>query len=95
MQADDLPPPSEMTYESALELLGVQDGASFDDILRAKKRQLATVGEDQELVIRVRIGERCSLSCPSITGSRFEVFGRLKGSSVPAVASNRHGVWSK
>jgi len=34
------------------------------DILRAKKRQLATVGEDQELVIRVRMGDCFSLSCP-------------------------------
>ena len=53
MQADDYPS-SEMTFESALDLLGVKEGASFDDILRAKKAILEKNSGNEELLIQVR-----------------------------------------
>ena len=52
MQADDYPS-SEMTFESALDLLGVKEGASFDDILRAKKAILEKNSGNEELLIQV------------------------------------------
>lgn len=51
-QQDDLPP-SEMTLQNALDLLGVREGASFDDILRAKKRITDAGNVDQEMLLRV------------------------------------------
>lgn len=46
-RADDSAP-SEMSVESALKLLGVDEGASFDDILRAKKSILAGCKDDDQ-----------------------------------------------
>ncbi|KAJ6792074.1 protein CHAPERONE-LIKE PROTEIN OF POR1, chloroplastic [Iris pallida] len=43
----------EMSLESALKLLGVSEGASFDDILRAKKTILASCKDDQEAIAQV------------------------------------------
>uniref|UniRef100_A0A2P2IUK6 Uncharacterized protein MANES_11G097500 n=1 Tax=Rhizophora mucronata TaxID=61149 RepID=A0A2P2IUK6_RHIMU len=51
-RADDSAP-FEMSVESALKLLGVSDGASFDDILRAKNATLATCKGDQEAIAQV------------------------------------------
>ncbi|KAG1362733.1 putative protein CHAPERONE-LIKE PROTEIN OF POR1, chloroplastic [Cocos nucifera] len=42
-----------MSVESALKLLGVSGGASFDDILRAKNAVLASCKDDQEAVAQV------------------------------------------
>lgn len=53
MQADDVP--SDMTLETALGLLGVQEGATFDDILRAKKKKLDKMEGDQEQLMQARI----------------------------------------
>jgi hypothetical protein len=39
--------------ESALKLLGVSDGASFDEILRAKNSIVATCKDDQEAIAQV------------------------------------------
>lgn len=50
---DDSAPSSEMTLENAFKLLGVSEGASFDDILRAKKSALATCKDDQEAIAQV------------------------------------------
>ena len=50
--ADDAVP-SEMSLENALKLLGVREGASFEEILRAKKVMLDRSGGDQEQVIQV------------------------------------------
>ena len=50
MQADDVP--SDMTLETALGLLGVQEGATFDDILRAKKKILDKTEGDQEQLMQ-------------------------------------------
>ncbi|KAK4284872.1 hypothetical protein QN277_001649 [Acacia crassicarpa] len=50
---DDDPAPLEMSVENALKLLGVSEGASFDDILRAKKSILATCKDDKEVVAQV------------------------------------------
>lgn len=43
----------EMSYESALKLLGVSEGASFDDILRAKNSVLASCQDDQDSIAQV------------------------------------------
>ncbi|OIV91271.1 hypothetical protein TanjilG_30493 [Lupinus angustifolius] len=43
----------EMSVENALKLLGVSDGASFDDILRAKNSILATCNDDHETITKV------------------------------------------
>ncbi|KAF8406636.1 hypothetical protein HHK36_008726 [Tetracentron sinense] len=51
-RADDSAP-FEMSMESALKLLGVSEGASFDDILRAKNSVLAACKDDQEAVEQV------------------------------------------
>ncbi|KAF7810762.1 protein CHAPERONE-LIKE PROTEIN OF POR1, chloroplastic [Senna tora] len=51
-KADDSAP-FEMTLENAMKLLGVSEGASFDDILRAKKSILATCKDDQEAIAQV------------------------------------------
>lgn len=50
---DSSPAPFEMTVESALKLLGVDEGASFDDILRAKNAVLASCKDDQDAVAKV------------------------------------------
>ncbi|KAG8095869.1 hypothetical protein GUJ93_ZPchr0013g35778 [Zizania palustris] len=50
---DSSPAPFEMTVESALKLLGVVEGASFDDILRAKSAVLASCKDDQDAVAQV------------------------------------------
>ncbi|KAF0893303.1 hypothetical protein E2562_023940 [Oryza meyeriana var. granulata] len=50
---DSSPAPFEMTVESALKLLGVAEGASFDDILRAKNAVLASCKDDQDAVAQV------------------------------------------
>ncbi|XP_006651018.3 protein CHAPERONE-LIKE PROTEIN OF POR1, chloroplastic [Oryza brachyantha] len=50
---DSSPAPFEMTVESALKLLGVAEGASFDDILRAKSAVLASCKDDQDAVAQV------------------------------------------
>lgn len=39
--------------ESALKLLGVSEGASFDDILRAKNSIVKACKDDQEAVAQV------------------------------------------
>ncbi|KAM5562597.1 hypothetical protein ABKV19_017685 [Rosa sericea] len=51
-KADDSVP-FEMSVENALKLLGVADGASFDEILRAKKNIVASCKDDQEAIARV------------------------------------------
>jgi hypothetical protein len=42
-----------MTLEGALKLLGVAEGASFDDIMRAKNAVLASCKDDQDAVAQV------------------------------------------
>ena len=54
-RADDSAP-FEMSVENALKLLGVSEGASFDDILRAKKSVLASCKDDEEAISQVRFG---------------------------------------
>ncbi|XP_077221427.1 protein CHAPERONE-LIKE PROTEIN OF POR1, chloroplastic-like [Tasmannia lanceolata] len=51
-RADDSAP-SEMSVENALKLLGVSEGASFDEILRAKNSIISSCKEDQEAVAQV------------------------------------------
>lgn len=53
-RADDSAP-FEMSVENALKLLGVADGASFDEILRAKKNIVASCKDDQEAIAQVII----------------------------------------
>jgi len=52
-RADDSSAPFEMSVESALKLLGVSDGASFDEILRAKNSIVAICKDDQEAIAQV------------------------------------------
>lgn len=52
-RADDSAP-FEMSVENALKLLGVSDGASFEDILRAKNSILAACKDDQKAIAQVR-----------------------------------------
>lgn len=51
-RADDSAPLG-MSVENALKLLGVSEGASFDDILRAKNKILATCNDDPQTVAQV------------------------------------------
>ncbi|XP_052193494.1 protein CHAPERONE-LIKE PROTEIN OF POR1, chloroplastic isoform X2 [Diospyros lotus] len=51
-RADDSAP-FEMSMENALKLLGVSEGASFEDIVRAKNSILATCTDDQEAIAQV------------------------------------------
>ncbi|XP_027367073.1 uncharacterized protein LOC113873229 [Abrus precatorius] len=51
-RADDSAP-FEMSMENALKLLGVSEGASFEDILRAKNSILANCKDDQEAIAQV------------------------------------------
>ncbi|KAH6777072.1 chaperone [Perilla frutescens var. hirtella] len=51
-RADDSAP-SEMSVENALKLLGVSEGASFDDILRAKNSIIASCKDDQQAISQV------------------------------------------
>ncbi|KAL1563887.1 protein CHAPERONE-LIKE PROTEIN OF POR1, chloroplastic-like [Salvia divinorum] len=51
-RADDSAP-SEMSVENALKLLGVSEGASWDDILRAKNSIVAACKDDQEAISQV------------------------------------------
>jgi len=50
---DSSPAPFEMTVEGALKLLGVAEGASFEEILRAKNAVLASCKDDQDAVAQV------------------------------------------
>ncbi|ONM32132.1 hypothetical protein ZEAMMB73_Zm00001d040833 [Zea mays] len=43
-----------MTVEDTLKLLGVAEGASFDEILRAKNVVLASCKDDQDAVAQAR-----------------------------------------
>lgn len=43
----------EMSVETALKLLGVSEGASFDDILRAKNSVLASCKDDEDSIAQV------------------------------------------
>uniref|UniRef100_A0A1D1XXH7 Protein bir1 n=1 Tax=Anthurium amnicola TaxID=1678845 RepID=A0A1D1XXH7_9ARAE len=52
-RADDSSKPFEMSFESALKLLGVSEGASFEDILRAKNVIIASCKDDQEAIAKV------------------------------------------
>ncbi|XP_042390494.1 protein CHAPERONE-LIKE PROTEIN OF POR1, chloroplastic-like isoform X3 [Zingiber officinale] len=52
-RADDSSAPQEMTVESALEILGLSEGASFDEIVRAKNAVLASIRDDMEAVAQV------------------------------------------
>ncbi|PIA25156.1 hypothetical protein AQUCO_12400010v1 [Aquilegia coerulea] len=51
-RADDSVP-YEMSVENALKLLGVSEGASFDEILRAKNSIIASCRDDQEAIAQV------------------------------------------
>uniref|UniRef100_A0ACD5TU21 Uncharacterized protein n=1 Tax=Avena sativa TaxID=4498 RepID=A0ACD5TU21_AVESA len=50
---DSQPAPFEMTVEGALKLLGVAEGASFDEILRAKNAVASSCKGDQDAVAQV------------------------------------------
>ncbi|KAI3980573.1 hypothetical protein MKX01_025138 [Papaver californicum] len=52
-KADDSSAPFEMSLENALKLLGVSEGASFDEILRAKNSILSTCKDDQDTIAQV------------------------------------------
>jgi hypothetical protein len=45
--------PSEMSLENALKLLGVREGASFEEILAAKKIMVENCSEDQARITQV------------------------------------------
>lgn len=51
-RADDSAP-FEMSVENALKLLGVAEGASFDDILRAKKSIISSCKDDADTIAQV------------------------------------------
>jgi hypothetical protein len=51
----DEPQSSEMSLENALKVLGVGEGASFEEILRAKKMMMDRSGGDEEQVRQVII----------------------------------------
>ncbi|KAL0454058.1 UNVERIFIED_CONTAM: hypothetical protein Slati_0745000 [Sesamum latifolium] len=51
-RADDSAP-FDMSVENALKLLGVSEGASFDDILRAKNSIIASCIDDQQAIAQV------------------------------------------
>ncbi|KAK8965011.1 hypothetical protein KSP40_PGU016350 [Platanthera guangdongensis] len=52
-RADDSSAPSDMSVENALELLGVREGASFDEILRAKNAIIASCKDNQDAIAQV------------------------------------------
>lgn len=49
----DNSPPTPMNYESALKFLDLREGASFDEILAAKKKLIETDPSNQELLLQV------------------------------------------
>lgn len=53
-RADDSPP-FDMSVETALKVLGVSEGASFDEILRAKKSILASRKDDPNAISQVSL----------------------------------------
>lgn len=63
-RADDSAP-FEMSVENALKLLGVSEGASFDEILRAKNLTVAACKDDQEAIAQVLLLELFSLDYQS------------------------------
>jgi len=56
----DEPQSSEMSLENALKLLGVGEGASFEEILKAKKVMMDRSGGDQEQIMQV---STCGFCC--------------------------------
>jgi hypothetical protein len=63
---DSSPAPFEMTVEGALKLLGVAEGASFEEILRAKNAVLASCKDDQDAVAQVPHRDYLLLSPPPL-----------------------------
>ena len=51
-RADDSAP-FEMSLENALKVLGISEGASFEDIVRAKNSILASSNDDKETIAKV------------------------------------------
>jgi hypothetical protein len=51
---DDSSAPYGMSVETALKLLGVNEGASFDEILRAKNAVAASCKDDPEATAQVQ-----------------------------------------
>lgn len=76
-RADDSAP-YELSLDSALKLLGVSKGASFDEILRAKKSILATCKDDQETISQVEAAYDLLLM-QSLTQRRA---GKVKSNSI-------------
>ncbi|KAL2323990.1 hypothetical protein Fmac_023048 [Flemingia macrophylla] len=76
-RADDSAP-FEMSLENALKLLGVSEGASFDDILRAKNAILANCKDDQDAIKQVEAAYDMLLM-QSLTQRRA---GKVSSSSV-------------
>lgn len=58
----DEPQSSEMSLENALKLLGVGEGASFEEILKAKKVMMDRSGGDQEQIIQVSACGFCQMT---------------------------------
>lgn len=74
----DEPLPSEMSLENALKLLGVGEGASFEEILRAKKVMVDKSDGDQEQITQVSFSWGC------VRTSTWCVLGMLEVSaSIP------------
>ncbi|KAF5947032.1 hypothetical protein HYC85_017260 [Camellia sinensis] len=64
-RADDSAP-FEMSVENALKLLGVSEGASFDDILRAKNSIIAACKDDQETISQLPGWDPCLSGCKQL-----------------------------
>lgn len=54
-RSEDSSAPYEMSVDSALKLLGVNKGASFDEILSAKNAVAATCKDDPEATAQVQL----------------------------------------
>lgn len=77
-RADDSSAPSGMSLENALKVLGVREGASFDEILRAKSAIVASCKDDQEAIAQVLISGFLFLFL-SIVSILFNIFGVADG----------------
>lgn len=80
--ADDAVP-SEMSLENALKLLGVREGASFEEILRAKKVMLERSGGDQEQVIQVSTISTMQILSHDLFLFQFSMWFRLPPGIAP------------
>ncbi|XP_057496590.1 uncharacterized protein LOC130781402 [Actinidia eriantha] len=86
-RADDSAP-FEMSVENALKLLGVSEGASFEDILLAKNSIIAAFKGDKEMISQVVLTFGFFQFCEFCKATVITIGGLVAGAAVGSVVEN-------